>query len=48
MGLIYDDPAWRLTLTRLTAEESEGPACLDDVGHSSDILLVQFRGDCGA
>lgn len=45
MGLIYDDPALAaLTLTRLAAEESEGPGTLEGRMHDYLSGLEQRNG----
>ncbi|MBT2523418.1 hypothetical protein [Arthrobacter sp. ISL-28] len=45
MGLIYDDPALAaLTLTRLAAEESEGPSAMTGRMHAILDDLVQRNG----
>ena len=45
MGLIYDDPKLAaLTLTRIAAEESEGPTELTGRMHAFPDDLVQRNG----
>ena len=45
MGLIYDDPDLAaLTLTRLAAEESEGPAVLTGAGANTWVVWINATG----